>query len=197
MEGLQEVPKSGILWSESIDLEFRPKQISRAMLALKTSTDYISKRKDNLNIIDNNILQNENVDKNLNKNNENKKNKNEDKKIFTCSGDKDPNILNSIARIFWREGAITKARNWFRKSISADPDFGDTWIQLYKFEKEQNNLKEVEKVIEECKNADPKHGNLWCKISKECEIFLTTKEILEKSFYDVNLPTFLIEMNLK
>lgn len=39
-------------------------------------------------------------------------------------------------RMFWADRRISKAREWFHKTIKLDPDFGDAWAYWYKFEKQ-------------------------------------------------------------
>ena len=53
---------------------------------------------------------------------------------------KHPLVLCTVARLFWQERKIEKAREWFdraAKAASADEfDSGDIWAWWYKFEKE-------------------------------------------------------------
>jgi len=39
----------------------------------------------------------------------------------------DPYVLLAVARMFWSERKITKAREWFKRCTRAEPDFGDAW----------------------------------------------------------------------
>lgn len=45
-------------------------------------------------------------------------------------------ILFACSRLFWTERKITKAREWFGRTIKIDPDLGDAWAYYYKFELE-------------------------------------------------------------
>jgi pre-mRNA-processing factor 6 len=46
----------------------------------------------------------------------------------------DSRVLLATARMIWAEGRTKKAREWFKKVIKLDPDFGDAWATYYKFE---------------------------------------------------------------
>jgi pre-mRNA-processing factor 6 len=48
--------------------------------------------------------------------------------------DNDPIIIATIARLFWAERKVDKARTWFEKAVKVDPDRGDSWAWFYKFE---------------------------------------------------------------
>lgn len=37
-------------------------------------------------------------------------------------------------RLFWSERKITKAREWFLRTVKIEPDLGDAWAFFYKFE---------------------------------------------------------------
>ena len=37
-------------------------------------------------------------------------------------------------RLFWSERKITKAREWFLRTVKIEPDLGDAWALFYKFE---------------------------------------------------------------
>lgn len=39
-----------------------------------------------------------------------------------------------IHRLFWSERKITKAREWFLRTVKIEPDLGDAWAFFYKFE---------------------------------------------------------------
>jgi pre-mRNA-processing factor 6 len=42
--------------------------------------------------------------------------------------------LLSHNRLFWSERKITKAREWFHRTVKIDSDLGDAWAFFYKFE---------------------------------------------------------------
>lgn len=39
-----------------------------------------------------------------------------------------------LHRLFWSERKITKAREWFHRTVKIDSDLGDAWAFFYKFE---------------------------------------------------------------
>ncbi len=47
-------------------------------------------------------------------------------------------VICAIARLFWAERKIEKARQWFERSVATDsePDWGDSWGWWLKFERE-------------------------------------------------------------
>ena len=42
-------------------------------------------------------------------------------------------IVLAVARLFWLERKMKKAKEWFIKAVKLDPDLGDTWATYYKF----------------------------------------------------------------
>ncbi|KAG6836096.1 hypothetical protein H0H93_011434 [Arthromyces matolae] len=48
----------------------------------------------------------------------------------------DPVILCTVARLFWQERKLEKARQWFERSVTTDPDLGDSWAWWLKFERQ-------------------------------------------------------------
>ena len=57
----------------------------------------------------------------------------------------DPIIICTVARLFWTEGKIEKARQWFQRVIATDRDRGKTWAWWLKFER-QHGMK-VSRII--------------------------------------------------
>lgn len=48
----------------------------------------------------------------------------------------DPRVIVVVARMFWSERNIAKARTWFEKAVTVEKDLGDSWGWWYKFEKQ-------------------------------------------------------------
>ncbi|KAB0404229.1 hypothetical protein E2I00_016797 [Balaenoptera physalus] len=42
--------------------------------------------------------------------------------------------VDALKRLFWSERKITKAREWFHRTVKIDSDLGDAWAFFYKFE---------------------------------------------------------------
>lgn len=52
-------------------------------------------------------------------------------------------------RLFWSERKITKAREWFQRTVKIEPDLGDAWALFYKFEL-QHGTEVSSRVTIEC-----------------------------------------------
>ena len=84
---------------------------------------------------------------------------------------------------------MTKAREWFQRAVKIEPDLGDTWAYFYKFELQHGTevrpsrdriatlhiilvlsyfvQAQQEKVFKNCVSSEPRHGELWCAVSKD------------------------------
>ncbi|KAI5478731.1 hypothetical protein MNV49_004656 [Pseudohyphozyma bogoriensis] len=76
-------------------------------------------------------------------------------------------VIVTVARLFWSERKVDKARDWFTRAITSDPDYGDAWGWWYKFEQNHGTQETRDLVIEKCKAADPHHGPVWQAITKD------------------------------
>jgi pre-mRNA-processing factor 6 len=113
---------------------------------------------------------------------------------------KHPLVLCTVARLFWQERKIEKAREWFdraAKAASADEfDSGDIWAWWYKFEKEHGTkvkpcspLKSIlilwpqehrKEVVNKCVATGPRHGQVWQAVAKDPKnAAKSTQDILE------------------
>ncbi|KAF8340470.1 PRP1 splicing factor, N-terminal-domain-containing protein [Cantharellus anzutake] len=91
-----------------------------------------------------------------------------------------PLVICAVARLFWAEGKVEKARGWFRRVITANTDIGDCWAWWYKFELEHGTNEQRAHVVDSCNNAEPRHGIVWPRIRKAMEnLNKTNSEILE------------------
>ncbi|XP_031549489.1 pre-mRNA-processing factor 6-like [Actinia tenebrosa] len=91
----------------------------------------------------------------------------------------DPHVLLAVAKLFWSERKVSKARDWFNRAVKLDPDFGDAWAYFYRFEQQHGTEAQLEAVIHKCSQAEPRHGELWCAESKAIPNWrLKTKDIL-------------------
>uniref|UniRef100_A0A803KDQ0 Pre-mRNA-processing factor 6 n=1 Tax=Xenopus tropicalis TaxID=8364 RepID=A0A803KDQ0_XENTR len=79
----------------------------------------------------------------------------------------DPHVLLAVAKLFWSERKITKAREWFHRTVKIDSDLGDAWATFYKFELQHGTEEQQEEIRKRCENAEPRHGELWCAVSKD------------------------------
>jgi len=91
----------------------------------------------------------------------------------------DPHVLLAIARLFWSERKLSKARDWFLRTVKLDHDFGDAWAYFYRFEMAHGNEEKQKEVLKRCVNAEPRHGELWQSVSKQISNWkLKSKELL-------------------
>lgn len=91
----------------------------------------------------------------------------------------DPHVLLAVARLFWSERKINKAREWFNRAVKLDPDLGDAWASFYRFELQHGTEAQQESVMQRCGLAEPHHGENWCAVSKAIPNWrLRTKDIL-------------------
>jgi pre-mRNA-processing factor 6 len=91
----------------------------------------------------------------------------------------DPFVLCTVARLFWQERKLEKARNWFERAVKSNADLGDSWAWWYRFECEQGTKEQQISVMESCVKQVPRHGVLWPSVAKSLEnIGKSTKDIL-------------------
>lgn len=89
----------------------------------------------------------------------------------------DPRVIFAVASLFATERKIDKARKWFDRAVVLDSDLGDAWARAYAFELEQGSKDRQEKILERCRQAEPKHGEIWASIMKD--MCLRNKTIAE------------------
>ena len=111
-----------------------------------------------------------------------------------------PLITCTVARLFWAERKIEKARQWFSRSVTTEQnkDIGDHWGWWLKFERQHGTpvcliviyisrgltdqvIQEyMEEVIKQCVAAEPHHGPVWQSTAKDDKnVSKGTKELLE------------------
>ncbi|KAG8743588.1 hypothetical protein FRC10_011735 [Ceratobasidium sp. 414] len=92
----------------------------------------------------------------------------------------DPIIICTVARLFWAEGKIEKARQWFKRAIATDSDRGETWAWWLKFERQHGIKEHQQAVTDGCVLAEPHHSQAWQVVAKDMRnTGKGTKEILE------------------
>lgn len=92
----------------------------------------------------------------------------------------DPLVVLTIARVFWSERNLDKARTWFGKASSADPDIGDIWAWWLRFEQQHGTKEQQDALVDRCKLAEPKHGEIWQMVSKDPSNFrMNTEQVLK------------------
>ena len=102
----------------------------------------------------------------------------------------DVSVILAVAKLFWTERKIGKAREWFQKAIKVDPDMGDAWGYFYKFELEYGSEVQRRAVRDKCVSAEPRHGERWCSVSKDINNWKKKiDEILELLASELTAPT--------
>ena len=79
---------------------------------------------------------------------------------------KDAHVMVAAAEVFWRDRKTQKARSWFNRAAAADPDLGDVWVRLYRFEMMLGTDETRAAVLKRCADAEPRYGELWTAVSK-------------------------------
>ncbi|GAA5886846.1 hypothetical protein JCM6882_005909 [Rhodosporidiobolus microsporus] len=78
-----------------------------------------------------------------------------------------PAVIVTVARLFWAERKLEKARDWFGRAVAADKDYGDAWAWWWKFEKQHGTEEHRQSLLAKCITADPHHGFVWPTIAKD------------------------------
>lgn len=95
--------------------------------------------------------------------------------------ERDPHVCFSVAKLFWTQRKLKKARDWFNRAVLFEPDLGDAWGYYYKFELSLGKKSTQRQLAKRVQEADPGHGELWEKVSKEdSNIGLKAVDILKK-----------------
>ncbi|KAG6541752.1 hypothetical protein Mapa_016764 [Marchantia paleacea] len=83
--------------------------------------------------------------------------------------DHDPFVIAAVAKLFWHDRKVDKARNWLNRAVTLAPDVGDFWAQLYKFELQHGVEEQQHDALKRCSAAEPRHGERWTRVSKAVE----------------------------
>lgn len=81
----------------------------------------------------------------------------------------DPLIALALARVFWADRQLDKAKSWFERAIQLDSDYGDTWVYAYAFENAYGSPESTRAVLDRAVAADPHHGEKWPAFAKRVE----------------------------
>ncbi|GFR44314.1 hypothetical protein Agub_g5438 [Astrephomene gubernaculifera] len=81
--------------------------------------------------------------------------------------DNDPHVVAAVAQLFWADRKVDKARSWFNRAVTLNPDIGDHWALYYKFECQFGSPEQQAQVSQRCVTAEPHHGERWCRVSKD------------------------------
>lgn len=60
----------------------------------------------------------------------------------------DPYIVAAVAQLFWNDRKVDKARSWFNRAVTLEPDVGDFWAMYYKFELQFGTVEQQVQVLD-------------------------------------------------
>ena len=83
----------------------------------------------------------------------------------------DARVVAAVARLFWLDRKVDKARAWFQRATTLDPSDGDHWASLYAFEKRFGGDARVDAAREACVAAAPNRGDFWCAARKDPKLW--------------------------
>jgi len=105
----------------------------------------------------------------------------------------DPHVFGAVAKLFWMERKIKKARNWFTRAVTVNPDIGDIWVAFYKFEMEHGDEGTRGAVLKKCNEAEPAQGEKWKAAKNAVENFGVSTEALLKKMAEGMKEVFSID----
>ncbi|KAI3436782.1 hypothetical protein D9Q98_006193 [Chlorella vulgaris] len=79
----------------------------------------------------------------------------------------DPFVVAVVAGAFWEDRKVDKARSWFNRAVTLNPDIGDFWASYYKFETQFGGPEQQEAVLKRFLAAEPRHGERWQRVAKD------------------------------
>lgn len=90
-------------------------------------------------------------------------------------------VLLEVARYLWRSAKVDKARQWVRRAVEVDADFGDAWAAWLAFEQAHGDSAAVAEVARRADEAEPRHGDAWVAVSKKLgNERLGVRDVLER-----------------
>lgn len=107
----------------------------------------------------------------------------------------DPHVIAAVAALFASERKLDKARKWFNRAVILDPNNGDSWAAFYAFELELGGDSDRNLVVERCRTAEPRHGELWTAVAKDISnrrksvaelLSIAANLVLQRQFEAVN-----------
>jgi pre-mRNA-processing factor 6 len=78
----------------------------------------------------------------------------------------DPHVIAAVAMLFQNDRKVEKARTWFNRAITLNPDIGDFWALYYRFEAQHGGSDTAAEVLKRCVAAEPHHGERWQRAAK-------------------------------
>ncbi|KAJ0250191.1 hypothetical protein HA466_0143720 [Hirschfeldia incana] len=81
----------------------------------------------------------------------------------------DPHVTAAVAKLFWQDKKVEKARAWLKRAVALNQDIGDHWALYYKFELQHGTEESQKEVLAKCVACEPKRGEKWQAVSKAVE----------------------------
>lgn len=101
--------------------------------------------------------------------------------------DNDPFVVAAVAQLFWADRKVEKARSWFNRAVTLNPDVGDHWAHFYKFECQFGTPEQQAEVSSRCVAAEPHHGERWCRVAKDVKnAHLPVEVLLRRCVQDLD-----------
>ncbi|XP_033142047.1 protein STABILIZED1 [Brassica rapa] len=82
---------------------------------------------------------------------------------------RDPHVTAAVAKLFWQDKKVEKARAWLKRAVTLNQDIGDHWALYYKFELQHGTEVRQKQILAKCVACEPKRGEKWQAISKAVE----------------------------
>eukprot|EP00887_Chlorella_sp_A99_P001425 scaffold8.g1425.t1 len=99
----------------------------------------------------------------------------------------DPHVVGAVANLFWQDRKVDKARSWFNRTVTLNPDYGDFWAQYYKFECQHGTPDQQAEVLRRCVAAEPRHGERWQRVAKAlANAHQGTEVLLKRTVIDLD-----------
>lgn len=101
--------------------------------------------------------------------------------------DSDAYVMLAVAKLFASERKIEKARSWFNRTVTLEPDLGDAWAHYYEFELKHGNEERQKDVVKRCVQAEPSGGEQWKKVGKDAELQKTNPDVSKMLMHVKNI----------
>lgn len=92
----------------------------------------------------------------------------------------DPHVVAAVAALFWLDRKVDKARSWFNRAVTLNPDVGDFWASYLKFETQFGSPEQQEGVVKRFLAAEPHHGERWQRVAKDAACAHQKSEVVLK-----------------
>lgn len=81
----------------------------------------------------------------------------------------DVHVFAAVAKLFWFDRKVKKARSWFQRAVTVDPSQADIWAAYYKFELEHGTAETQADVLKKANEAEPRNGEKYKVLKRRVE----------------------------